>query len=310
MLQLMQRKGFHDTRTLKPGNKYNDKESSGRMLVYPLEHELDKPFILRINKIQKPFPAHRHHFLEFSYVISGSGKEIINGKEHKLKRGTFTLLLPYQVHEIWPDNAEGITLYNCNIGIEAFYGPNKLSNGLNEMIFYNDENLPAHVDFSGKDAEKIEGILQDLIQEDREKQPWKDLLFKSKVIELMILFSRKRISLYQNKHIKNEKNNRNYLWKILFYIHNHYMEEISLEKLANKFGISSTYLSTSFKNFFGENIHSFINDIRIKHACGLLAATDKKITDIASEVGFNSYTTFSRVFRQKTGISASEYRNR
>lgn len=86
MLQLMQRKGFHDTRTLKPGNKYNDKESSGRMLVYPLEHELDKPFILRINKIQKPFPAHRHHFLEFSYVISGSGKEIINGKEHKLKR--------------------------------------------------------------------------------------------------------------------------------------------------------------------------------------------------------------------------------
>ncbi|MGB4006953.1 MAG: AraC family transcriptional regulator [Halanaerobiales bacterium] len=280
------------------------------MLVYPLEHELNKPYILRINRIQKPFPAHRHHFLEFSYVIRGSGREVVNGKEHQLKRGTFTLLLPYQIHEIWPDDGEGLTLYNCNIAIDTFFGPNKLSAGLNEVIFYNDEDLPAHVDFSGDEARKIEEIFSDLVEEDQKGLPWKDLLFISKVIELLVLFNRKRYRAIQNRKTPARINNRHFLWDIVFYIHNHYMEEISLEKLARKFGVSATYLSTIFKKYFGENIHSFINDLRIKHACSLLASTDKKITAIAGEVGFNSYTTFSRAFRQKMGISASEYRNR
>lgn len=286
------------------------------MLVYPLEHELDKTYIFRINEIKSPFPAHRHNFLEFSYIISGSGIEIINGKKHSLQRGTFTLLLPYQVHEIHPENNNTIRLYNCNLSLEMFFGQDKYSEELNEMIFRTDKELPPYVSFDQEEIPKIENILQDIYNESREKNiPWKDLLFKSKIIELFVLFDRKRQKHRDNGRtpgspvqIKGKKSSRKYLWEVIYYIHKHYMEDISLTKLAGLFGVSPAHLSTSFRDYFGENIHSFINSTRIKHACALLASSDKQIIDIAAEVGFNSYTSFSRVFRQKQGISASEYK--
>ncbi|MFP4660791.1 MAG: AraC family transcriptional regulator [Halanaerobiales bacterium] len=283
------------------------------MKIYPLDHEMDKPYILNINEIKKPFPAHRHNFMEFSYIIKGKGTEIINGKKHEIRKGSFTLLLPYQVHELHPDPEEPIILYNCNLGLEAFFGTNRLSEQLNEMIFEFNEELPSYVHFEDEKAERIESIFKEMISEYRKDLTWKNLIFKAKVIEAFVLFDRERRRLKAEGNFKNTRDHQNrksYLWEIVFYIHNHYMEDVPLEKLAKKFGVSISHLSTTFKEYFGENIHSFLNDIRIKHACGLLTSSNKQITDIAAEVGFNSYTTFSRVFRQKQGISASEYRNK
>lgn len=283
------------------------------MKIYPLNHELDKAYILNINQINKPFPVHRHNFMEFSYIIEGKGTEIINGKKHKLKKGTFTLLLPYQIHEIHPDPDNQIKLYNCNLGLEAFFGSNRLSEELNDMIFEFNEKLPSYVNFKGEKAERMESIFKNMMSEYKKELQWKNLIFKAQLIETFVLFDRERRRFQKKFTVPDKKNYQNrkyYLWEVIFYIHNHYMEDIPLEKLAKKFSISSSHLSTSFKEYFGENIHSFLNDIRIKHACGLLTSSNKQIISIATEVGFNSYTTFSRVFHQKQGISASEYRNK
>lgn len=283
------------------------------MKIYPLDHELDKAYILNINEITKPFPAHRHNFMEYSYIISGQGTEIINGKKHKIKKGTFTLLLPYQIHELHPDPDNSIKLYNCNLGLEAFFGSNRLSEELNEMIFEFNEELPSYVNFEEEKAERMDEILKSMKTEYEKDLKWKNLIFKAKVIEAFVLFDRERRKYQEAKISTNTndyQNRKSYLWEVIFYIHNHYREDIPLEKLAKKFGVSSSHLSTTFKEYFDENIHSFLNDIRIKHACGLLTSSNKQIIDIAAEVGFNSYATFSRVFRQKQGLSASEYRNK
>ncbi len=282
------------------------------MQIYPLDHELDKAYILKLNEVAKPFPTHRHNFMEFSYIISGKGTEIINGKSHRISKGTFTLLLPYQVHEIHPEPDYPIKLYNCNLGLETFFGSNRLSEELNEMIFEFNEELPSYVNFEEEKAERMDEILKSMKLEYEKDLQWKNLIFKAKVIEAFVLFDRER---HRNQHTDTRKkttdyhNRKSYLWEVIFYIHNHYIEDIPLEKLAKKFGISSSHLSTTFKEYFGENIHSFLNDIRIKHSCGLLTSSNKQIIDIAAEVGFNSYATFSRVFRQKQGLSASEYRS-
>ncbi len=287
------------------------------MQIYPLDHELDKAYILKLNEVAKPFPAHRHNFMEFSYIISGKGTEIINGKSHKISKGTFTLLLPYQVHEIHPEPKSPIKLYNCNLGLEAFFGSNRLSEELNEMIFEFNEDLPSYVNFEEDKAKRMDEILKSMKLEYEKDLQWKNLIFKAKMIEVFVLFDRERRRLTDNQYNSKEttknneyQNRKSYLWEVIFYIHNHYREDIPLEKLARKFGVSSSHLSTTFKEYFDENIHSFLNDIRIKHACGLLTSSNKQIIDISEEVGFNSYATFSRVFRQKQGLSASEYRHK
>ncbi|MEJ6949964.1 AraC family transcriptional regulator [Natronospora cellulosivora (SeqCode)] len=283
------------------------------MKVYPLENEKDKEYLLSLNKINKPFPPHRHTFLELSYIISGQGKEIINGKEHKLEKGVFTLLLPYQVHELIPDPDNTLKIYNCNLSMESFFGHNKLSEELNEMIFESGQNLASYAKFSDAQGEVIEKIFSDMLMEIEKNNHHSDLMFKTKVIEVFILFDRLRrenTSRIEKKHPLTKENKDSYLWELIFFIHNHYMEELSLSRLAKEVGVSDSHLSTTFKDFFGENVHSFINDIRIKHSCALLISSDKQIIDIANEVGFNSYATFSRVFRQKMGQSASEYKNK
>ncbi|MFW6022894.1 MAG: AraC family transcriptional regulator [Halanaerobiaceae bacterium] len=283
------------------------------MKVYPLESELDKSYILRINSVEETFPAHRHNFMEISYIMEGKGTEIINGKDHLLKKGTFTLLLPYQIHELHPEPGHPLKIFNCNIGLETFFGTNKFSEELNKMIFDLTENLPPYVYLTKEKAQRMESILDNMFEEYNRDLKWKDLIFKSKLIEAFVLFDRERRIMQlkeKPREVKDFQNYKAYLWEVIFYIHNHYMDEITLENLAKKFGVSVSHLSKTFKEYFSENIHSFLNDIRIKHACGLLSSSNKQITDIAAEVGFNSYPTFSRVFRNKQGISASEYRNK
>ncbi|HLV09007.1 MAG TPA: AraC family transcriptional regulator [Halanaerobiales bacterium] len=283
------------------------------MKIYPLPHELNKPYVFRINEVKKHFPPHRHEFLEFSYIISGSGVEIINGQQHQLEKGVFTLLLPYQIHELLSDPGNTLKLYNCNVGMEAFFSSKRFSEELNTIIFEFNEELPSHVCFKGNEAKRVEGILTEMLNEIKEDKLWGDLVLRAKLIELFALFDRSR-QPGKNKHLKvnqySGQSKKQFLWEIIFYIHNHYREDISLEKLARQFSVGISHLSTSFKNYFGENLHSFLNEIRIKQACGLLVSSNKQIIDIASEVGFNSYTTFSRVFRQKMGISASEYKEK
>ncbi|MDI3548897.1 MAG: hypothetical protein PWR10_2549 [Halanaerobiales bacterium] len=277
------------------------------MQVYPLKHELNKHFILRLNTVEDHFPAHRHTFLEFSFVVEGKGIEIINGKKHDLKRGTFTLLLPYQVHEIIAEDGP-LKLYNCNVGLETFFGPGKIIEELNEMVFASD-NLPSYAHIEDKYFSKITNIFEELMEEGMRDRVWKNLLFNAKMVELFVIFDRTRRH-YTPEGEEDLQKSKRYIWEIIFYLHNHYREDINLQSIANKFNISYSHLSTSFKELFGTTFHSFLNDIRIKHACGLLASTNMQIIDIAFEVGFNSYQTFSRVFRQLKGMSASEYRKK
>ncbi|MFW5981485.1 MAG: AraC family transcriptional regulator [bacterium] len=283
------------------------------MKVYPLEKEQNKKYLLNLNEVNKPFPPHRHNFLELSYIISGQGKEIINGKEHKLEKGVFSLLLPYQVHELIPETGKPLKIYNCNLAMESFFGHNKLSEELNDMIFETGQDLPSYAKFNDTQGKIIEKIFEEMLEEIENNQHRADLMFKSKVIEVFIHFDRlrrKNIIAEEENQPLNKEQKDSYLWELIFFIHNNYMEELSLTRLAKEVGVSDSHLSTSFKDFFGENVHSFINDIRIKHACALLISSDKQIIDIANEVGFNSYATFSRVFRQKMGQSASEYKNK
>ena len=54
----------------------------------------------------------------------------------------------------------------------------------------------------------------------------------------------------------------------------------------------------------------YLNKIRINEAQKLLTKTNKRITEIAIETGFNSLTNFGRVFKQISGCSPRQYKSR
>ena len=76
------------------------------------------------------------------------------------------------------------------------------------------------------------------------------------------------------------------------------------------FKLSPTYLSSTFKSANGQGVLEYLNQVRIDHAKALLTETDIPIAEISDRTGFSNYTSFSRVFKRITGISAKDYRNK
>ena len=67
-------------------------------------------------------------------------------------------------------------------------------------------------------------------------------------------------------------------------------------------------MSRSFKQYTGKRILDYINEFRIKETEDLLKRTDRKIVDIAFEVGFENLVSFNRVFYKINKMTPSKYR--
>ena len=98
--------------------------------------------------------------------------------------------------------------------------------------------------------------------------------------------------------------------EISAYIREHYSEaEMTLASVAERFHISESHLSFSFKAQQGTNFFSYVESLRIARAKTLLREDNQKICDIARMVGYSSVNSFCRAFKRSTGESATDYRN-
>jgi transcriptional regulator GlxA family with amidase domain len=87
-------------------------------------------------------------------------------------------------------------------------------------------------------------------------------------------------------------------------------EEWPVMRLAGVSGVSEAHFARSFKDAFGVPPHRYLLTRRIERAKALLRDTDLPIIEIAFATGWNSLGTFGRIFRDITGESPSELRDR
>lgn len=92
------------------------------------------------------------------------------------------------------------------------------------------------------------------------------------------------------------------------YILAHSQENISLDSLARKVGLSPIYISKIFKEKQGVNYIDFLTECRIEKAKELIRDTDKSIKEITFEVGYHDPNYFSKVFKKLCNMSPKEYR--
>lgn len=101
---------------------------------------------------------------------------------------------------------------------------------------------------------------------------------------------------------------KDYAGKIRDYVANHYTVNFSLDEMAGHLGISKQHLITVCKKRYNRTPVEYLNEYRIEEAKRLLSDSRTKIADIGTRSGFNSNSYFAKVFKQYTGITASEYR--
>ncbi|RKN65116.1 AraC family transcriptional regulator [Paenibacillus ginsengarvi] len=269
----------------------------------------DSPFQfeLLINRLKKGYPSHRQDYLEFSYVKSGTGWETINGVKHRMEAGTFSFLLPYQIHELFTDPGSELILYNCRFSMELLMEPNQeeLMNGMVNGT----EGLPSFVQFEGKEKARTDNLLEEMMEEYSGSDRWRNSYLQVKLKELLIRFDRyrRKNGITPNGELALGKS-AGAVWPIIHYINGNYQEGLTLGGIAKQFSLSISRVSEIIKQATGQSYVHFLQDLRIRHACSLLVSTEMSVSEIALEVGYGSYNTFSRIFRGTKGISPSEYR--
>lgn len=96
--------------------------------------------------------------------------------------------------------------------------------------------------------------------------------------------------------------------EVIRLIEEHYSENIGLEWIAEKIGLSSGYLSTLFKNVSGTGVAQYLIATRMERAKGLLCQTKMRIADVGMSVGYPNSSYFCQQFRKYFGVTPNKMR--
>ena len=88
----------------------------------------------------------------------------------------------------------------------------------------------------------------------------------------------------------------------------HINERISIDRLAEHTGISATRLKAGCHNVYGMPLYSFIRSEKMQCAAEMLRTTDRRVIDIAADMGYDNCSKFAEAFRTVMGKSPNVYR--
>jgi len=108
--------------------------------------------------------------------------------------------------------------------------------------------------------------------------------------------------------LENTRSHHISISRMIEYLHKHFKEKVSIEKLAENTGMSMRSMLRHFKRINGASPKEYLIKLRINHACELLDGTRLGIEEIALSSGFNDSNYFSREFRKATGSTPSKFR--
>ena len=122
------------------------------------------------------------------------------------------------------------------------------------------------------------------------------------------------ILLTINRYIKESQQTSNEtindIERAVHYFNDNYTKPISIEQYAEEHLMSANWFIHSFKSVMKVPPMQYITNLRIAAAKGYLDNSNKTINEIAAAVGYDNALYFSRVFKKRTGMSPSEYKNR
>ena len=132
-------------------------------------------------------------------------------------------------------------------------------------------------------------------------------------IDLLDLISAlMKILLLTNDLLQNSAKNADMgiIKDVTVYLKERFTEKITLKTVAERFFINAAYLGQLFKRKTGVSFHDYLLKLRMEKAKQLLVATNKSISEISNEVGFDDPNYFSASFGKIEGITPREYKKR
>lgn len=226
------------------------------------------------------YPYHFHRCYEVLSVISGHMQLKVSDQKYTLSSGDLGLIFPDQLHSFQTIGASNIVI--------IIFSPEMIQDFTNAYKKWLPESSIIH-----SYSLSLEKALLDNIYEQ-----------KALLYHICGTFTKEVHITIPN----NRSDQLILLHTILTYIEEHYSSNCTLRDLARVTGYDYTYLSKYFESKMKITYTSYLNQIRIHHACTLLKESIYPISDIAFQCGYNSIRTFNRNFLDIIGKPPKEYR--
>lgn len=250
-----------------------------------------------------------HEQAEFKYIVRGNLELYFGNQKYSVRPGDVVVIPPNKLHLIRPLDAGNfsytVLMLHSDIR-EALYrrgGEHLLdffSCAVNHPVLCADESWSTWLSL----------LFRRLLEETGKQERYSDNCAFD-LVELIIAETARqyRDIPAMEVELQYEKPDISRLIKnVIQYIYQNFREDINLSRIAREFWLNPSYLSRQFKYYVGMNITEFIMRQRLDYAKIQLTITDKSISEIALETGYNNISYFNTVFKNQVGISPKQYR--
>ena len=252
-----------------------------------------------------PLRDRQFNFFELVYVVSGTGYHAVNGNRFSYQSGDLFLLTPKDCHEF---DLEGI----CEFMVVRF-GENYIreyqwkSIDHIECLLYYASHLSGSLLVTNDDKQMVHSLMLHLQQTIDHTSVYAEDLIRH-LVNAVIVIAARNIAAVKPKNLLPNADIR--LLQILDYIQQHIREPevLKIAEIAQKFGLSSTYLGSYFRKQCNESVQQYISSYRIRLIEHRLRFSDKRVHEIADEFGFADESHINKFFKRHTGMSLKQYR--
>jgi len=260
--------------------------------IYKFEREMLRGEDISIQKKsdQNWYKKHWHNYFEIIYYKGCAGSCTLNGIKYELSESCLFFLTPKDFHEISTQDIPNS--YALIISFSEQIADRSLIKSLSEesVVIY---DLPKLL------SDQLEELYRVFLESSTYRS--EHLRHLLNCILISILERGQRLpSASRDIHPAVRES--------ISYMLTNPSEQITLETLASKFGITGTYFSHLFHDSTGVSFKQYLTSLRMECAKRMLRESELPIIDVGFECGFLTPSQFTRSFKAHTGMTPSQFR--
>jgi len=257
--------------------------------MQPYFENCSKDIFVSYKNTTYDFPVHFHNSIEIAFCLSGIQNIRVGEKIYTLKKGDAVAIFPNAIHEYIKydppcDEPTEVAAIICNTRL--------LTEAMPDIVTKYPTNPFVGASLISTDTECA---FRKMINGDNyiENIGWTYVILSD---------------LLKHLELKPIEQNLELPSKIVAYINTHFREELNINYIAREFGYHPSYIAHVFCDRLKIPFKTYLGAVRSEYAASQIRTTEKSLTEIAYESGYNSLNTFCRCFKKHFMQTPMQYK--
>lgn len=225
-------------------------------------------------------------FIDLTFIVEGKATYWIDGQPYDVEKGDLLCIPKSSRRAAITDSRNPMVNFAANFQFYDLKGK--------------DAKLPFPVVSKVGVHDELISLYKELSVEWLRKSPG----YKMKVHAIFLSILHRYFTMIYFKSYSDPIDFR--IQKALTYIHEYYVNTITLDDLAHLTGLNPIYFGTLFKKNMGVSVKRYITQVRINHSENMLLSGEFMVSEVALKCGFEDMFYFSKVFKKVKGFSPSK----